>query len=726
MAVFLSPVGGVAAQFFTNTGAVLTGGKLYTYLAGTTTPATTYTTSAGNVAWTNPIVLDAAGRVSGSGEIWLTQSVTYKFVLKDSNDVLIATYDNISSSETTILAQFANTSDIALGDALIGFKQAKSSGFLTGAIARTVHQKFTETVSVRDIGAVGNGVTDDTVAIQNAVFDCSSERSNKIKLYWPAGTYLITNSIILASGVYIEFDQGVTINFVPTTPETTSLFVAANQSDITFIGNFCKIVGTRTGTMVDPTGGNGNAFFLYGTNNIYLQNVIVQDFATDGYSITGDSTGSDACNNVIIEGCQAINCRRNGMSIISARNLQVIGGQYTESNGAPEGPWSGIDIEPNFDCFIEGITIIGVTTGGNIGNGIQCTPGAFVGLDKRFDVNIIGHRSINDGTVDNPSLSGFSCRNGMGFNTPGKVYGKIVYSDFTIESPLSCGISMDSWPADQMPLLIVENGTIFNPDSSGAATSPQSQCGVIIFRSSFDTGIGNYGNLKMRNVHVEDLRVSPKLYSPVYVEGAVVGTTFKNMFFEDIEGVNYTNTSYGVVAFVVSASSKYLNCTARFNNQPLSQSSSISLWRFPGQEQQFSTSGNNATLAAADYTIGTDYIVSCGAGINSISIIPATGDTITWPVGVASSNLILDEGGYVHLRSVGGGTWNIIELRGNYRNQLSTNYQRRMIWTASAPASGTWTQGDVAFNVSATVGQPKGWQCTVSGTPGTWVSTGNL
>lgn len=95
MAVFLSPVGGVAAQFFTNTGAVLTGGKLYTYLAGTTTPAVTYTTSAGNVARTNPVVLDSAGRVPGSGEIWLT-AVSYKFILKDSNEVLIATYDNIS------------------------------------------------------------------------------------------------------------------------------------------------------------------------------------------------------------------------------------------------------------------------------------------------------------------------------------------------------------------------------------------------------------------------------------------------------------------------------------------------------------------------------------------------------------------------------------------------------------------------------------------------------
>jgi hypothetical protein len=97
MAVFLSPVGGVAAQFFTNTGAVLTGGKLYTYQAGTTTPQATYTTSAGSVARTNPVVLDAAGRVPDGGEIWISP-ISYKFVLKDSNDVLIATYDNIFGS----------------------------------------------------------------------------------------------------------------------------------------------------------------------------------------------------------------------------------------------------------------------------------------------------------------------------------------------------------------------------------------------------------------------------------------------------------------------------------------------------------------------------------------------------------------------------------------------------------------------------------------------------
>lgn len=92
-AVFLSPIGGAGWQFFDNSGNPLSGGKIEIYAAGTTTPQVTYTTSAGNVAHTNPIVLNSAGRVP-TGEIWLT-SVPYKFVLRTSADVLIATYDNI-------------------------------------------------------------------------------------------------------------------------------------------------------------------------------------------------------------------------------------------------------------------------------------------------------------------------------------------------------------------------------------------------------------------------------------------------------------------------------------------------------------------------------------------------------------------------------------------------------------------------------------------------------
>jgi hypothetical protein len=101
MAVNLSAFGGVGWQFFDNNGVPLAGGLIYTYEAGTTTPATTYTTSAGTIAHTNPIVLDAAGRVP-SGEIWLEMGYNYKFVLKTSTEVTIATFDNIYGSGSRV------------------------------------------------------------------------------------------------------------------------------------------------------------------------------------------------------------------------------------------------------------------------------------------------------------------------------------------------------------------------------------------------------------------------------------------------------------------------------------------------------------------------------------------------------------------------------------------------------------------------------------------------
>lgn len=100
MNVFLSPIGGAGAQFFDNDGNVLAGGKIYTYIAGSSTPKTTYTTSAGNIAHANPIILDSAGRVP-TGEIWLTAGL-YKFVINTSSDTLIATYDNISGSGSPV------------------------------------------------------------------------------------------------------------------------------------------------------------------------------------------------------------------------------------------------------------------------------------------------------------------------------------------------------------------------------------------------------------------------------------------------------------------------------------------------------------------------------------------------------------------------------------------------------------------------------------------------
>jgi hypothetical protein len=115
-AVSLSIFGGVGAQFFDNNGNPLSGGKIYTYEAGTTTPLVTYTSSTGITAHTNPIVLNAAGRVPSGGEIWVIAATLYKFVLETSTGVLIATYDNVGSSfnATAIIANFTgNGSTVA-------------------------------------------------------------------------------------------------------------------------------------------------------------------------------------------------------------------------------------------------------------------------------------------------------------------------------------------------------------------------------------------------------------------------------------------------------------------------------------------------------------------------------------------------------------------------------------------------------------------------------------
>lgn len=75
-------------------GTPLVGGTLTTYLAGTTTLATTYQDQAMETANANPIPLDARGECV----VWLDSARQYKFVLKDLAGGVIWTQDNISGA----------------------------------------------------------------------------------------------------------------------------------------------------------------------------------------------------------------------------------------------------------------------------------------------------------------------------------------------------------------------------------------------------------------------------------------------------------------------------------------------------------------------------------------------------------------------------------------------------------------------------------------------------
>jgi hypothetical protein len=232
MAVNLSMLAGAGAQFFDNNGVILSGGLVYTYTAGTTTPETTYTTNAGNVPHSNPIVLNSAGRVASGGEIWLTDAISYKFVLETSTEVTIATYDNVTGNGSGVAAAFAAST----GSNLVGFLQAG-----TGAVATTVQTKLRESVSVKDFGAVGNGVTDDTLAIQAAL---NTGRS----VYMPSGTYLISFGLSIATSGQNIFGDG---------PEQTNILVSGSSYDaITISASYGGLDGIKIYSTLARTAGS--------------------------------------------------------------------------------------------------------------------------------------------------------------------------------------------------------------------------------------------------------------------------------------------------------------------------------------------------------------------------------------------------------------------------------------------------------------------------------------
>lgn len=94
--VALSPVWN-GQQFFDNEGKPLAGGKIFTYEGSSwTVQKATFTSSAGDVMNSNPLVLDSSGRVQTS--IWLTAGVTYNFVLTNSQDTAITSVGDVTGT----------------------------------------------------------------------------------------------------------------------------------------------------------------------------------------------------------------------------------------------------------------------------------------------------------------------------------------------------------------------------------------------------------------------------------------------------------------------------------------------------------------------------------------------------------------------------------------------------------------------------------------------------
>ena len=157
----VSVTGNITGSYIFGNGSQLTGVATSSYTNSNVAaylPTYTGNLTAGNVIVTSAVksaTVSASGNITGSYFLGNGSQLT---------GITASLSGTVSSSDVSYTAPF------------------------TGAVARTGNSKWADTVSVKDFGAVGDGVTDDTAAIQAAI---DTQKS----VYVPAGTYRLSNAV---------------------------------------------------------------------------------------------------------------------------------------------------------------------------------------------------------------------------------------------------------------------------------------------------------------------------------------------------------------------------------------------------------------------------------------------------------------------------------------------------------------------------------------------------
>jgi hypothetical protein len=200
MATSASPFLATKFRAFTPAGLVPTGYYLHSFVAGSSTPQATYTDSTATVANANPLALDAYGQ----SQVWLKAGLSYKLQVRAGatlSSTLIEEVDYVIGDNYVILidaliADLADTSTLAKGDALIGVKQN-----LTGSKAMTQHSFNAEWVTATQFtGVDSTGVADSS----DGLIACLASGAKHIRI--PAGTYKITKTLVVPPGVTVYGD----------------------------------------------------------------------------------------------------------------------------------------------------------------------------------------------------------------------------------------------------------------------------------------------------------------------------------------------------------------------------------------------------------------------------------------------------------------------------------------------------------------------------------------
>jgi hypothetical protein len=244
MTVYLSAFAGAGAQFFTDDNEVLSGGRIYTYAAGTTTPLATYTSSAGTTANPNPIILDAGGRLPE--DMWLSAGLTYRFVLQDSDSVQIGAYDNIPGINDGSVLTVPFSSVTARPTTLAGY--GITDGVTSAAAAATYAPKaspiFTGTPVIPD-----NATTSANYPIGYREAPRNAQTGNYTLVLADRGKSVVMGdgtatalTATIPANSAVEFPVGTVIIFVNL--NTVGLSIAITTDTLTLANS--TTTGTRT------------------------------------------------------------------------------------------------------------------------------------------------------------------------------------------------------------------------------------------------------------------------------------------------------------------------------------------------------------------------------------------------------------------------------------------------------------------------------------------------
>lgn len=197
------------------------------------------------------------------------------------------------------------------GSALIGFKQAG-----TGAVSRTVQDKLRDIVSVKDFGAKGDGVTDDTVAIQAAINYASTFASGfGGEVVFPSGQYNYSALTITSQGVSLRGEGKVGM-----------VKMTSSGNGILISGNAGRIYGINFSNLTFSAGvaqSSGAAIYMTNTGQCKMDNITFTSYPFPNYrglqtnNVSQITIDAMVCQNCVDSGfvftdmidIYAINCR---------------------------------------------------------------------------------------------------------------------------------------------------------------------------------------------------------------------------------------------------------------------------------------------------------------------------------------------------------------------------------------------------------------------------------